>query len=171
MRFRFPIVLALALAVAAAGPAAAQSVKIGVFDPNKILTSSKLGQRLQDDLNKFRVEREATINKDGEELKRLVDQYKAGAENMSDERRETIEADLLQRRRDLERAAKDAEAELARRRQKAIRELEEQVQVVLQDYGRQNGYTLILQRDLVAFVPDTVDISDQIIRLVDARAK
>ena len=169
MRFTFPLVLGLALAVGLGGQAAAQSIKVGVFDPNKILTNSKLGQRLQDDLNKFRVEREAGIKADGEELKRLVDQYKAGADNMSDERRETIEADLLQRRRDLERAAKDAELELTRRRQKAIRDLEEQVQLVLQDYGRQNGYTLILQRDLVAYVPDTVDISDDIIRLVDAR--
>jgi len=171
MRFRFPLLLALALAVAVAGPAAAQAVKVGVFDPNKILTNSKLGQRLQDELNQYRVEREASIKKDGDELKKLVDQYKAGADNMSDERRETIEADLLQRRRDLERAAKDAEAEMNRRRQKAIRELEEQVQTVLQDYGRQNGYTLILQRDLVAYVPDTIDISDEVIKLVDARTK
>lgn len=167
-----PLRLATMLALAAlafATPAVAQSARIAVFDPNAILTGSRLGQQLQDDLNAFRVQREAEIKKESDALKRLMEQYQAGLDTMSAERRETIETDLLQRKRDLERNAKDAEMELGRRRQKAVRQLEEQVQVVIRDYGTENNYTLILQRDLVAYAPDAIDISDAIIQRIDAR--
>jgi outer membrane protein len=158
----------LALLAAAAVPVRAQSVKIGVFDPNKLLTSSKLGQSLQEDLNRFRVGREAELKKSGEDLDKLVKQYKTGVETMSPERRDEIEADLAGRKRDLDRMAHDAEGDLQRRRQKAVHDLEQRVASILDDYGKKNGYTLILQRDLCAYAVDSIDISDDLVKLLDA---
>lgn len=168
MLSRMTPALVLLGAMAVAAPATAE-VKIGVFDPNEILTNSRLGQQLQEELNQFRVQQEAEIQGKSDELKRLMDQYRAGVETMSEERRESIEQDLLQRRRDLEREARDAQEDMERRRQRAVRQLEEQVASVIEDFGRRNGYTLILQKDLCAFVTDTIDVSADLIRLVDAR--
>lgn len=162
--------LAGAALVLSAGLASAQSAKIGTFDPNKILTGSKLGQKLQDEMNQYRVSQEAQIKKQKEDYDKLAGQYKSSADTMSEERREQMENDLLAKRRDLERTIKDAETELGRRRQKAVREMEEQVAKVLTDFGRNNGYTLILQADLCAYSLPSIDISDELVRLVDSNA-
>ena len=143
--------------------------KIGVFDPNKLLTNTKLGQALQDELNKFRVTKEAEIKKASDDLEKRVTQYKAAVATMSQERRDEVEAELTGSRRDLERNTRDADAELARRRQKALKQLETEVSAILEDYGKKNGYTLILQRDFCAFAVSTVDISEDLVRLLAAR--
>lgn len=158
----------LALVVASASAASAETLRIGVFDPARIVAESKRGQALQDELNKFRIQREAEINKQRDDLKRLIDQYKDGVDTMSQERREEIEADLTQRKRDFERLARDAEADLQRKRQKGVRELEAAVADVLDGYAQEKGFTLILQRDLCAFAAPSIDISTDIVRLVDA---
>jgi outer membrane protein len=88
---------------------------------------------------------------------------------MSEERREGVEADLTQRRRDLERLVRDAEADLGRKRAKGVRELEEAVASVIGDYAERNGYTLILQRDFCAYAVPSIDVSSDIVRLIDAR--
>lgn len=167
--------LALALVfgvglVGAATTARAQAgTKIGVFDPNKLLTNTKLGQALQDELNQFRVAKEAEIKKSNDDLERRVTQYKASVATMSQERRDEIETELTRLRRDLERTTRDADAELARRRQKAIKQLETEVSAILEDYGKKNAFTLILQRDFCAFATSSIDISDDLVRLLDAR--
>jgi outer membrane protein len=165
---RFLLFAAL-FCVLATGTARAQQVKIGVFDPTKIVADSKQGQALQEDLNRFRIQREADIKKERDALKRLLDQYKAGVDTMSQERREEIEADLTARRRDFERLARDADADLQLKRQKGVRELETSVAAVLDGYAKDNGFTLILQRDICAFAVPSIDISGDIVRLVDAR--
>ena len=103
-----------------------------------------------------------------EELDRRQEQYRGSVDTMSPERREEVEADLTTRQRDLKRLLRDSESDLERKRQKGVRELEGAVAKVLDDFGKKNGYTLILQRDLCAFAVDTIDISREIIRLVDA---
>lgn len=162
--------LFFAVAVALLVPAAsAQSMKVGIFDPAKILSDSKLGQKLQDDLNQFRVTKEAELKKQQDDFDKRVSQYKAGVDTMSSERRDEVEADLASRRRDLERSARDADAELGRRRQKAVRDIEQEVAAILNDYGKRNGFTLILQRDLCAYATDSIDISSELVKLLDAK--
>jgi outer membrane protein len=166
---RTALALAAFLICLASGAAAQGSFKLGVFDPNKLLTNSKLGQSLQDDLNKFRVGKEAEIKKSGDDLEKRAAQYKAGVASMSDERREEVETELTQLRRDLERSTHDADDELTRRRQKAYKQLSEDVSAILEDYGKKNGYTVILDRSFCAFAAPSVDISDDLVRLLDSR--
>ena len=165
----FLVVGLVALVVGANTANAQVGTKIGVFDPNKLLTNTKLGQALQDELNQFRVSKEAEIKKASDDLEKRVTQYKASVASMSQERRDEVEGDLTKLRRDLERTTRDADAELARRRQKAIKQLEVEVSAILEDYGKKNGFTLILQRDFCAFATSSVDISDDLVRLLDAR--
>lgn len=160
---------ALFLAVLGVAGGAAAEIKVGVFDPTKIVAESKQGQALQEELNKFRITREGDIKRQRDEIERLLEQYKASVDTMSQERRDSVEADLTQRRRDLERLVRDAEADLQRKRGKGVRELEESVAAVIGDYAKRNGYTLILQRDFCAFAVESIDVSADIVRLIDAR--
>ncbi len=165
-RLLLPVLFLAALGLA--GSAAAE-LKVGVFDPTKIVAESKQGQALQEDLNRFRVSREGDIKRQRDEIERLLQQYKASVDTMSQERRDSVEGDLTQRRRDLERLVRDAEADMQRMRGKGVRELEEAVAGVIGDYAKRNGYTLILQRDFCAYAVETIDISADIVRLIDAR--
>ena len=161
--------LIVALLALVASNASAQGAKIGVFDPAKLLSGSKMGQKLQDSLNQYRVTKEGELKRLKDEFDKRVDQYKAGVDAMSPERREEVETDLSSRRRELERLSQDAEQELGRRRQKAVHDIEQEVSVILEDFGKKNGYTVILQRDFCAFAASAVDISDQLVTLLDQR--
>ena len=164
-RLLLPVLFLAALGLA--GSAAAE-LKVGVFDPTKIVAESKQGQALQEQMNKYRISREGDIKRQRDEIERLLEQYKASVDTMSEERRESVEGDLTQRRRDLERLVRDAEADMQRIRGKGVRELEESVAGVIGDYAKRNGYTLILQRDFCAYAVETIDISADIVRLIDA---
>ncbi|MEM7248821.1 MAG: OmpH family outer membrane protein [Acidobacteriota bacterium] len=160
----------LATALLVAPEAHAQSVKIGVFDPVRILSDSTIGQRLEEEVNRIRVSRERELKSAREAFERKVEQYQSSVQTMSPERREEVETDLEKQRRDLKRQLDDSDAELRRRLERGKRDLERSLSKVLEDYGRQKNFTLILQRDLVAFSPSSVDITDDLITLVNAEA-
>ena len=161
--------LALFACLAAFRVDAQATPKIGVFDPNKLLANSKLGQALQDDMNKWRVAKEAELKKSGEDLERRFQQYKASVASMSSERKEEVEADLEKSRLEFERTSRDADTELQRRRQKAFKQIETEMSSVLPEYAQSKGYTVILERAVCAWASPTVDVTDELVRLLDSR--
>jgi Skp family chaperone for outer membrane proteins len=171
MSVRVPLLLAAVATVLLLAPAARaqQAVKLGVFDPNKILTSSKQGQAIQDEVNKFRMEREAEVKRKKDEFDKLSDQYKASAPTTSVERKEQMENDLVERRRELERLLRDADADIQRRLKKGLSQLEGEIAKVLDTYAKSNGYTLIFSRDQVAYALPAIDVSDDLIKLLDVQ--
>lgn len=163
------ILAAVVLCLGALGAQAQSGAKIGIFDPNKLLSNTKLGQALQDDMNRWRVGKEAELKKAGEDLDKRFQQYKASIATMSALRKDEIEAELEKARVEFQRSSADAEEELKRRRQKAFKQVADEITAALPEFAQKNAYTIILERGAVAWASPTIDVTDALVSLVNAR--
>jgi outer membrane protein len=168
MRFRIvTIAFLLTLAVAVAAPA--QQYKIGVFDSARVLTESRAGQVAQEELNKFKNERQAEITAREKTLEEFSNEFLNKSLTLSDERKEEMQAELERRRIEFGRFYKDSERELMQQIEKAQKELMTKLGRVIEEYGASNGFTVIFERGQCAYNSGTVDVTDDIVRQFDAR--
>jgi outer membrane protein len=168
MRFRI-VTVAILLVLAAAVAAPAQQYKIGVFDSARVLTESRTGQAAQEELNQFKNERQAEITTREKALEEFSNEFLNKSLTLSDERKESMQAELEKRRIEFGRFYKDSERELMQQIEKAQKELMQKLSRVIEEYGNANGFSLIFERGQCAFNSDAVDITDDIVRQFDSR--
>lgn len=144
---------------------AADVVKIGLVDFQKVLDNSTAGKAAQAEINKKGETMEAEIRKMGEEVEALKNNLEREALVMSREAREEKERELRIKISDLRvlqnrhmQTFQEAERELVQKIQKEVMDL-------VREIGAKEGYQLILERresGAVYFI-NSMDITDQII--------
>lgn len=149
----------------------AQSLKIGVFDAQKIFEQTAAGAKVNAELTALQQQKQKQIEEDEQELQQLQQDVLSSAASLSQEK-------LKQRRLEIERKANELEAQ----RKSTMRELqvefeeaqarwEKRIRDIVREYGDDNGFTLILPVGAVVFHSDTIDITDELVDIVDARAE
>lgn len=144
---------------------AADVVKIGLVDFQKVLDNSTAGKAAQAEINKKGETMEAEIRKMGEEVEALKNNLEREALVMSREAREEKERELRIKISDLRvlqnrhmQTFQETERELVQKIQKEVMDL-------VREIGAKEGYQLILERresGAVYFI-NSMDITDQII--------
>ena len=162
-------VLALALACGAlAGvPARAQALKIGVFDAQRISEETAEGAKIKARLRKIQEDKQAELKKMQEELQKLQQEFVATAASLSEEKRKQLGIKIQRKQIELEAAQKSANQELQMEVEQAQAEWQQRVLRAVQEYGKANGYTLILPVEVIGYAAPTVDITDELIRAID----
>jgi outer membrane protein len=83
-------------------------------------------------------------------------------------KRERSEA--LQRKvRDVRRLAEDANRDFDKRVREAEVEITREIFGVIQEYGKDQGFTVILERSTLVYTAPTVDITAEVIKRYDAK--
>ena len=144
---------------------AADVVKIGLVDFQKVLDNSTAGKAAQAEINKKGETMEAEIRKMGEEVEALKNNLEREALVMSREAKEEKERELRIKISDLRvlqnrhmQTFQETERELVQKIQKEVMDL-------VREIGAKEGYQLILERresGAVYFI-NSMDITDQII--------
>jgi outer membrane protein len=165
-------VLVAALAtILAGGPLAAQEAvggKIGVFNADRIMAESQPGQQALALFNQLRDQRVGELQVQQDEINTLQQRgisLTPGSPDAVRLQRE-VENAMLQ----MERSQQDVQQELTQRQNELTTEITEKITQVIGVLGDQEGYTLIfnaIQSGLV-YVDPALDITDEIIRRVDA---
>jgi Skp family chaperone for outer membrane proteins len=164
-------VLVAALASIAGGPLAAQatvSVKVGVFNADRVLAESQPGQQALALFNQLRDQRVAELQVQQDEINVLQQQAITAAFG-------SPEAAQLQRQMEdlmlrLERLQQDVQQELGQRQNELTAGITQMVGEIIDVMGEEEGYTLIfnaLQSGLV-YIGPTMDITDEIIERINA---
>lgn len=165
------VALIVGVVLAAAGASYGQTLKIGVFDAQRVFENTAAGAQVNAKLTALQQEKQEELRKDEEELQQMQQEVLSSAASLSQEK-------LKQRRLEIERKANELEA----KRKSSMRELqvefeeaqakwEERIRDIVREYGADNGFTLILPIGAVVFHADTIDITDELIEIVDARAQ
>ncbi len=158
--------LALACAVLLwAGPVAAETVKIGYIDIDKIISESVPGQQAVKKLRKDFERRAADLRKMEDELKKKRKDLDDKGSVMNMERRRHKEVEYRQDRRDLKRAIRDNNEEFNIKRKQVLVDLFPKILKMVQTIGKEKGYTLILRKEpnILLFTDDQVDITQEVI--------
>ncbi|MGH7478024.1 MAG: OmpH family outer membrane protein [Candidatus Methylomirabilales bacterium] len=150
-------------------PVGAEAVKIGLVDLQKVLVESKKGR---EPLTKLKADMDAK-NRDLDVQEQKIRQMVADLEKqqgvLSEAARKDKEKAIQKAKVDLNRIAEDLNREFGERERDVRQRLVREVTTVVQDYGKKNGYVLIIEVRAagVMYSSEGADISKEIIAAYD----
>jgi outer membrane protein len=160
----------VALAAAAALPAAGQTQavpKIGVIDVQKLVVESAAGKEAQGRVNKIITAKQGESERLQKELQGLQQKLTDQGPSMTDEKRDQLNKEYQEKGIAYKRFQDDANREVQEAQQKELSELEKRVLPVINQVGKEKGYTLIFNKfapGMLVYADETVDITDEVLR-------
>jgi outer membrane protein len=172
MTVRTTLALALTALCLAAG-ARADSLKVGYVDLQRALNESDAGKSAKERF-KVQVDRlQVDLKKKKDALDALKNQLEKKASVMKPDEARTLEKDYQKKLRDFELAYKDSQGELQQKDNELTVELLKELQVVIEDFGQENAYSIILEQSSssVLYGASDLDLTDQIIARYNAKKR
>jgi outer membrane protein len=159
----------LMMAIFLLGAFAFSEIKIGVINPQKIMDNTKKGLEVQKRLQNLQTEKRKQGQAMQEEIKKLEKEVLSPALNNEARQRKTLE--LQEKQKALRRFAEDAQNEFRRAYQKELAALEKEILPLIENLGKQKGFTIILDVTTtgVAYYDKAIDITDEVIKAIDAK--
>jgi Skp family chaperone for outer membrane proteins len=159
--FVTPILLALAVSAAVADD---QPVgKIGVFDLERLWKETEVGKKYNKDLSDSHDRFQSGIEKKQQEIEALVDKLRQQQASLSDDKAQQMQKDIQNKRVELNRMSEDADREMKQQ----VGDLQGRFQAMVVDtveaYGKEKTFTLILNKAVVDYFADRVDITQDLV--------
>jgi len=142
-------------------------VKIGIINAQKLIEGTKKGRALSDKLEKFGKEKQDQITAMQNEIKKIEKELVSPALNEATKEKKAL--DMQNKRTDLKRFVEDSQRGMQNLTQVEMQALQEEIKPIIQQIGRTKGLTIILEITAVAYFDESVDITDDIIRIMDSR--
>jgi len=145
--------------------AQAQQIKIGYVDLQRALNESEAGKRAKEEFKKKAEKLQGDLKKQKEDLEEMKEQLDKKALVMKDEERRSAELQLQKKLRDFERSYKDSQGELQLKDNELTADILKDLNKIIQEYGKREGYTLILENSssTVLYSASDADLTDKII--------
>lgn len=154
--------------------AQAADMKVGFISVQSILFGCKDGQVAKKELIAKQDQLKEKFGPEGAKLEALVQEIDKkqrvwSAEVLASKKREATMLD-----RDLKMKSEDAQYELGELRKKVLDPIVQKLDKVLKEYGKSQGYTMIIDSDVAArsgmivYGDDALDLTDTMIKKLDA---
>jgi outer membrane protein len=171
-RFAFAVAAALIAAVASAqgtaAPApAAGPLKIGVINVERLVQESALGKEAFNRVKKLNDSKKEEGEKLSKELRDMEQKLADQGSAMADDKRDALQKSYQEKAIAFKRFQDDANRDLEAAQKKELSELERRVFPVINQVGKEKGYTLILNKfqSGLVYVEDAVDITDEVLKV------
>lgn len=149
----------------------AQAVRIGIVDVQQVLNQSQKGLGVKQRLDQERAARQKELDARQQEVMKLQTEFEKQAPVLSEQAKRE-RSDAIQRKvRDVRRIAEDANRDFEKRVREAEMDITREIFGTIQEYGKDQGYTVILERGSVVFGSPAVDLTAEIIKRYDAKQK
>jgi outer membrane protein len=155
------LVTAAAISLAAA-PAAAQELKVGYVNSERILRDSAPARAATQKLEQEFAKRDRELQEMGQRLKSQAERFEKDAPVLAESERAKRQRELAEMDRELQRRQREFREDLNQRRNEELQGLLERAQRLVRQIAEQEKYDLIVQ-DAVFFSP-RVDITDKVLR-------
>ncbi|HVR30647.1 MAG TPA: OmpH family outer membrane protein [Thermoanaerobaculia bacterium] len=168
-----PCLAAAMLAVAASSPLAAQSqIKVAVIDVNRIMTDSQRGKAVIETIDQLQAQRAAQLKTLNDELVDLQKRLQEGRLSLAEDKLVELQAQIEDRSRAFQRAREDAERDVQKRRNDEIDKVEAAVFPIINEIGKEGGFTLIFNKfqSGLVYADEQVDITELVIQRLDSTA-
>jgi outer membrane protein len=150
---------------------AQERIKIGYIDIQKVIAESQAGKRARDRFQAQVKKAEADIVKERQELDRLKSDLDKKGPLLKDEERRNLESDLQKRSVTLQRSMSDHQQELQAKNNEMMSELLKELEKIVNEVGRAEKFTLILERSQILYSDQGIDITSKVIETYNNRAK
>jgi outer membrane protein len=159
---------ALALAFGATS-LAAQEIKIGYVNIDRVLRDATPAKAAQSKLEQEFSRREKELNDAAQRLKAASDKFEKDAPTLSESERARRQRDLVEQDRELKRRSREFQEDLSQRKNEELSGVLDRANKVVKQIFDQEKYDLILQE--AVFASPRVDITDRVIKALGAPAK
>jgi outer membrane protein len=159
---------ATALLIAAAAPAAAQELKIGYVNSERVMRESNPAKAAQAKLQAEFSKREKELDDSAVKLKSAADKLEKDAVTLSESERNRRQRELVESDRDLQRKRREFQEDLNQRRNEELASVIERANRVIRQIYESEKYDLVLQE--VIFAGARVDITEKVIKVLNAPA-
>jgi len=154
--------------VAATAAAWAQSpgpLKVGVFDANRVSEETDEGKRIASRLSAFGDKKKAELAAKEKEIGELRAQLDSQNLSLSPEKTQQIQKDVQKKTLELQQAQEAARNEFQIEVSEAQNKFQEQLIRVINQFGRDEGFTLVIERSTggVAFASESIDVTTAIV--------
>ena len=150
-------------------PLAAAEPKIGVVEFQKLLVESPQGKAVMESMRAEFAPRERTLQAQGQAVKAKEDKLQKDGATMSEEQRARAEKELRDGARDFERAKGEFQDDMNARRSEELSRLQRTIVEEVRNYGKAQGYDLILEQGAVVYNASASDITPAVLSALQAR--
>jgi len=158
---------AAAAVLALAAPVAAQELKIGYVNSERVLRESNAAKAAQAKLEAEFGKRERDLSEQGSRLKAAADKLDKEGPTLSETERNRRQRELVDQDRDLQRKRREFQEDLAQRKNEELATVVERANRVIKQIFDSEKYDVILQE--VVFASPRVDITEKVIRSLNAQ--
>jgi len=149
-------------------PAAAQELKIGYVNSEKVLREAVPAKAAQAKLEAEFGKRERELNDAAVRRKTAADKLDKDSPTLAETEKVRRQRELVEQDRDLQRKRREFQEDLNQRRNEELASVVERANRVIRQIFEAEKYDLILQE--VVFASSRVDITDKVIRVLNAPA-
>jgi len=142
--------------------AGAQEVKIGYVDMKRLFSEAPQVQMVRDNLDREFRPRDEAVGADEQRLEQMEQELTENTA-LSLSQRQTLELDIRNLRRSIQRRREDLAEEVRFRTTAETNALEETIALAVSEVAKAGGYDLILTSP-VAFASDRLDITDDVLQ-------
>jgi len=154
-----------ALFLAAVAPAAAQELKIGYVNSERVLREAAPAKAAQGKLESEFGRRERDLNEQTARLKAAADKLQKEEPTLAEAEKIRRQRELVEQDRDLQRKRREFQEDLTQRRNEELAAVVERANRAIKQIFDAEKYDLILQE--VVFAGPRVDITEKVIRALN----
>ena len=148
---------------------AADVAKIGVVDFQKVLETSDAGKHIQSELKKENETMSADLQQKGGEIEKIRKRLERESMVMSKEMREEKEREQRIKINDFKSLQKKFRSDLQKLEGQLMNQLQQDIKGLVDSIGKKKGYLLIINKYNVIYSPDSIDITDDLIKQLNAK--
>ncbi len=153
--------------VAVPGLVISNSIKIGVVNTEKILRESSLAVQAQKKIEQEFSSRDDDIKKITAQAKALQDRLEKDGNNMEETERRSLERNLANLSREFQRAQKQSREDLSARQNEEYGVILDRINRAISKIAEREKYDLILQLQDSVYRSQRIDITDQVIKILE----
>ena len=154
-----------ALSLAATAPLAAQELKIGYVNSERVLREAAPAKAAQSKLEAEFGRRERELNDVTARLKAAADKLQKDEPTLSESEKSRRQRELVEQDRDLQRKRREFQEDLNQRRNEELAAVVERANRAIKQIFDSEKYDLILQE--VVFAGPRIDITDKVIKALN----
>lgn len=152
---------------------ASQDIKIGYVDLQRALNECEGGRKAKEEFKKQVDKYQGDLKKQKEDLESMKEQLEKKGPVMKEDERRNLQGQFEKKAREFERNYKDSQEELQRKDNELTGEILKGLHRVIQEFGKREGYTLLLESSSTAvlFVTPDADLTDDVVKEYNQRKK
>ena len=163
--------LTLSLAITAF---AADEVKLGSVDFRKVAQQSEAGKKATSGLKEMADKFQSSLNAKGKELDKLKSDLEEKGKKLTEAKRSAKEKELQKKFQEYRQFGENAEREMLKKEEEFTKQIGEELEKIVKEYGRKNGYAAIARKDALIYNDakyEVKELTDEILKLFDGAGK